>query len=110
MIRKRMPSFKFHFKEIDWVIYLPSHGNERRKFEKYGVAYLNRKKGHSQPGRKIDLKGAMEKSEIREGYPHTVGFFLKSSGKGAIWKPDYLRTKTIKKLRDFYDFLKELGL
>lgn len=110
MIRKGMPSFKFHFKEIDWVIYLPSHGNEKRKFEKYGVAYLNRKKGHSQPGRKIDLKEAIEKPEIREGYPHTVGFFLKSSGKGDNWKPDYLRTRTIKKLRDFYGFLKELGL
>jgi len=110
MNRRAMPSFKFHFKEIDWVIYLPSHGNEGRKYVKYGVAYLNRKKGRSQPGRKICLKKVMAKPEIKEGYPHTVGFFLKSSGKGANWKPDYLRTKTIKKLRDFHGFLKELGL
>ena len=38
-----MPSFKFHFKEIDWVIYLPSHGNEKRPYANYGVAYLDRK-------------------------------------------------------------------
>jgi hypothetical protein len=42
-----MPSFKFHFQEIDWVIYFPSHGNEGRKFAKYGVTFLDIKKGRS---------------------------------------------------------------
>jgi hypothetical protein len=105
-----MPSFKFHFQEIDWVIYLPSHGNERRTHQKYGVAYHDRKKGRSQPGRRIGLKEALEKSEINKKYPHTVGFFLKSKGKGKSWKPDYLRTKKIRSQRKFYGFLKELGL
>ena len=105
-----MPSFKFHFKEIDWTLYLPSHGNEGRKYEKYGVAYRDRKKGRSQPGRRISLKDAMRESEIKDNYPHTVGFFLASSGRGPSWDPDYLRTKKIKRRKGFFDFLKELGL
>jgi len=105
-----MPSFKFHFQEIDWVIYLPSHGNEGRFYEKYGVAYRDRRRGRSQPGRKVNLKDVLSKSEIGKKYPHTVGFFLASSGKGSNWKPDYLRIKVIRKITEFYDFLRELGL
>lgn len=105
-----MPSFKFHFKEIDWVIYLPSHGNERRVYDKYGVTYRDRIKGRSQTGRIIDLKNVLSRSEINKKYPHTVGFFLSSSGRGLNWKPDYLRAKKIKKSKEFYEFLKELGL
>ena len=54
-----MPSFKFHFKKIDWVLYLPSHGNEKRPYPKYGVAYNDRKKGKTQTGRMISLKDVM---------------------------------------------------
>ncbi len=105
-----MPSFKFHLQEIDWVIYLPSHGNEGRAHTKYGVAYHDRKKGVSQPGRRIALEEVMSKTEIKERYPHTIGFFLNSRGKGKSWKPDYLRKKTIKNKKGFYSYLKELGL
>jgi hypothetical protein len=105
-----MPSFKFHFKEIDWVIYLPSHGNEKRPYAKYGVAYLDRKKGRSQTGRRISLKETLDKAAIKNKYPHTVGFFLKSTGKSSSWKPDYLRTKKVRSKRGFHSFLKELSL
>jgi len=105
-----MPSFKFHFKEIDWVLYLPSHGNEGRAYPKYGVAYLDRKKGKSQSGRRISLKEVLDRSTIKNKYPHTVGFFLKSSGKGPSWKSDYLRTKKVRSKRGFHSFLKELNL
>ena len=105
-----MPSFKFHFQEIDWVIYLPSHGNEGRKFAKYGVTFLDRKKGRSQNGRIVDLKDVLSIPEIKKGYPHTVGFYLASSGKGPNWKPDYLRTKKVRNMSQFYNFLKELSL
>ena len=105
-----MPSFKFHLKEIDWVIYLPSHGNEKRKYPKYGVAYNDRKKGKTQTGRRISLKDTLDKATIKNKYPHTVGFFLSSKGKGKTWKPDYLRTKKIKSRRGLYAFFKELSL
>jgi hypothetical protein len=70
-------------KEIDWVVYLPSHGNDGRPYAKYGVAYLDRKKGRSQSGRRISLKEVLDKAAIKNKYPHTVSFFLNSSGKGS---------------------------
>jgi hypothetical protein len=105
-----MPSFKFHLKEIDWVIYLPSHGNEKRPDPKYGVAYNDRKRKKTQTGRRISLKDVLDKAPIKNKYPHTVNFFLNSKGKGKTWKPDYLRTKKINSRRGFYAFFKELSL
>jgi len=92
------------------VIYLPSHGNEGRVYEKYGVAYRDRRRGRSQSGRRVYLKDVLSESEIRIRFPHTVGFFLASSGKGSNWKPDYLRIKKVRKITEFYDFLRELRL
>jgi len=105
-----LPSFKFHFQEIDWVVYLPSHGNEGRVYEKYGVAYRDRRKGRSQPGRRVSLRDVLSKLEIKKKYPHTIGFFLASSGKGSSWRADYLRTRKIRNIKEFYAFLRELGL
>ncbi len=105
-----MPSFKFHFLEIDWIIYLPSHGNEKRKLKKYGITYLDRKKGKTQSGRIIELEKALLRTNISQKYPHTVGFYLTSKGRGKNWKPDYLRTKKIRSKSGFYAFLRELGL
>ena len=105
-----MPSFKFHFKEIDWVIYMPSHGNERRKPKKYGVTYLDRKKQKTQKGRMIELGDVLSSAAITKKYPHSVGFYLTSKGRGKTWKPDYLRIKKIKNKRGFLEFLEELGL
>lgn len=105
-----MPSFKFHFLEIDLIIYLPSHGNEGRSYSKYGVTYLDRKRGRSQSGRIVVLKEALSRPEIKKGYPHTVGFYLSSKGRGQSWKPDYLRKKKVSGPRSFYNFLKTLSL
>jgi hypothetical protein len=105
-----MPSFKFHFKEIDWIIYLPSHGNEGRKSKKFGVTYLDRKKQKTQKGRMIELDDVLSRATIAKKHPHSVGFYLSFNGRGKTWEPDYLRTKNIKSKRGFYAFLKELGL
>ena len=105
-----MPSFKFHFKEIDWIIYLPSHGNEGRKPKKYGVTYLDRKKQKTQKGRMIELENTLSRAAIAKRYSHSVGFYLVSKGRGKTWEPDYLRSKKIRSKRGFYAFLKELGL
>ena len=105
-----MPSYKFHFKEIDWIIYLPSHGNEGRKPKKYGVTYLDRKKGKTQAKRMIELEDVLSKAVIAKKYPHTVGFYLASKGRGKTWEPDYLRNKKIRSKRSYYAFLKELAL
>jgi len=105
-----VPSFKFHFKEIDMVIYLPSHGNDGRKYEKYGVDFYDRKGGSEQSGSKVNLGEVLSDPKIAKKYPHTIGFFLASSGRGASWKPDYLRVKKVKSKRGFHSYLKELGL
>ncbi len=77
-----MPLLNSIFKEIDWIVYLPSHGNEGSEYEKYGVAFRDRKRGRSKSDRRISLGELMRESVMKDNYPHTVGFFLASSGKG----------------------------
>lgn len=105
-----MVSSKFHFKDIDWVIYFPSTGNEGRPHRKYGVAYRGRRKGVSQPGVRINLEDVIRKHEIQENYPHTVGYYLDSSGKGQNWTPQYLETRTVASLEQFLQFLRDLKI
>jgi hypothetical protein len=68
-----VPSFKFHFKEINWVIYLPGHGNEGRKPKKYGVTYLDRKRGKTQTGRIIELENALSRAPFSGVLPRLQG-------------------------------------
>ena len=103
-----MTSAKFHFKEIDWVIYFPSTGNERRRYQKYGVAYRDRVRGAAQLGVRINLEEVVSAPEIRENYPHTVGYYLDASGKGQDWTPEYLETRIIATLEEFFRFLRDL--
>ena len=105
-----MKSAKFHFHEVDLVIYFPSVGNEGRDYMKYGVAYRDRKRGASQPGVRINLEDVVRKREIKEKYPHTVSYFLDSSGKGQNWVPKYLETRIIASLEEFFRFLHDLKI
>lgn len=105
-----MKSSKFHFQEIDWVIYFPSIGNEGRDYMKYGVAYRDRKRGVSQPGVRINLEEVMRQREIQENFPHTIRYYLDSSGKGQSWAPKYLETRTIANLEEFFRFLDDLRI
>jgi len=105
-----MLSARFHFQEIDSVIYFPSVGNEGRNYMKYGVAYRDRKRGVTQPGVRINLEDVLSKPEIEENYPHTVGYYLASFGKGQKWTPEYVETRTIANLEDFFKFLRDLGI
>lgn len=105
-----MVSFKFHFQEIDWVIYFPSMGNEGRPYSKYGVAYRDRRSGITQPGVRINLEDVMKNPEIQEKYPHTVGYFLYASGKGRDWTPKYLGIRKISNVNEFYRFLADLHI
>ena len=103
-----MPSAKFHFKEINWIIYFPSTGNEGRRYQKYGVAYRDRVRGVTQSGVRINLEEVVSMPKIRENYPHTVGYYLDSSGKGQNWVPEYLEIRTIVNLEEFFSFLRDL--
>lgn len=105
-----MTSARFHFKEIDWVIYFPNTGNEGRPFKKYGVAYRNRIRGVTQPGVRVNLEDVVGKREFQENYPHTVAYYLDSSGKGQNWTPQYLETRSIANLEEFFSFLRDLNI
>ena len=100
---------RFHFIEIDWLLYFPINGNEGRKYPMYGVAYRDRKKGVSQKGPRIYLEEVLNETEIREKYPHTVGYYVDSSGKGPTFKPKYEEKRIVKNVEEFYTFLSDLS-
>lgn len=103
-------SNKFHFTEIDWILYFPFAGNEGRDYPKYGVDYLNRKKGINQPGKKICLQEVLNEPEIKENYPHKVSHYEESEGKGKNFKPSYKETRTISNEEEFFKFLSDLKI
>ena len=99
---------KFHFEEIDWVIFFPNSGNEGRPYQRYGVAYRDRVRGISQPGVRINLDDVMIMPSMRNNYPHTVHYYLDSIGRGNNWRPQYLETRSIASLEKFFQFLNDL--
>jgi hypothetical protein len=100
---------KFHFQEIDLVIYFPRHGN-KGKYRDYKVTFRNRKNGVTQPGKRIKLGEVLDKPEIEQGYPHIVGFYKVSFGRGANFKPQYLELRKIATVEDLWFFLNALDI
>lgn len=96
---------KFHFKEIDWVIYFPNNGNDGRELINYGVAYRDRINKITQPGPKINFKDVLVKDSIKNGYPHTIGLFHEASGKGSTWKPQYVKTHIIQNEKELLEWI-----
>lgn len=90
---------KFHFIEIDWVIYFPRHGN-KGNYRDYNVSFRDRKKGATHARKGIKLGEVLDKPEVDRGYPHTVGFYKVSSGRGANFKPQYLELRKIGTVED----------
>jgi hypothetical protein len=105
-----MPPSKIHFVNIDWVIYFSVPGNEGRPYAWYDVSCRDGKKGLFPRGRRMNLGDLMALPKIRENYPHTVGYFTNSSGKGDGWTPKYLETREVRSKEEFYAFLRELGI
>jgi hypothetical protein len=100
---------KFHFQEIDWVVCFPRHGN-KGKYCNYAVTFRNRKKGTTHPRKRIKLGEVLDKPEIERNFPHTVGFYKVSSGKGANFKPEYLELRKIQTVEEFWMFLNALDI
>jgi len=96
---------KFHFKEIDLVIYFPSSGNHGRAIGKYGVCYRDRKNNDTQQGRRIDLDNVLAKPDLISRYPHTVGLYQIAAGRGATWKPAYLEKRVVQSEQDLLDWI-----
>ncbi|MCJ7560741.1 hypothetical protein MUO79_09050 [Candidatus Bathyarchaeota archaeon] len=100
---------KFHFQEIDWIVYFPSYGNEG-KYRNYNVTFRDRKRKITQPGKRVKLCEVLDRPEIENNYPHTVGFYKESSGKGAKFRPYYLELRKIRAVEEFWMFLNALDI
>ena len=100
---------KFHFQEIDWILYFPRQGNWR-KYLNYSVMFKDRKRDRTRPAKRIKLGEVLDKPEIEGNYPHTVGFYKVSSGKGASFKPEYLELRIIQTVEEFWMFLNALDI
>jgi len=100
---------KFHFLEIDLIIYFPRRGN-KGNYRNYSVTFRDRKRKMPQPGKRIKLAEVLDKSEIDRGYPHTVGYYKVSFGKEANFKPLYLELRKIANVEEFWFLLNALDI
>jgi hypothetical protein len=91
------------------VVYFPKHGN-KGKYRAYNVTFRDRKRKVTQPGKRIRLGEVLDKPEIDRNYPHTVGFYKVSCGKGANFKPAYLELRKIETIEEFWLFLNSLDI
>ena len=103
-----MVSIKFHFREIDWVVYLPIVENKGKNHKDYLVTFRNRRSGKTQNKRRINLHEVIDKPEICNRYPHSIGIYLDSSGRGKTWVPEYLLTKKLSNNKEFLALLNSL--
>jgi hypothetical protein len=100
---------KFHFMEIDWIVYFPRGGN-KGKYLGYSVILVDRKKGTNQPRKLVKVEEIVENPEFEKNYPHTVGFYKESSGEGAEFKPEYLEIRRINTVEEFWLFLNAVDI
>ena len=97
----------FHFQELDWLLYFPSEGN-KGKYCGYTVLMKERKKsgadGH------VRLGDIVERCELEDHYPHTVGFFKTSCEEPPSSELCYMEIRTIQNVDEFWLFLNALNL
>jgi hypothetical protein len=106
--KKRSIVNKLHFKEIDWIIYFPSKGNEGRPLKNYGVAYRDRINKKTQLGYRINLGDVLVGPLIKNIYPYTIGLFQDSSGRGPSWTPAYIETQVIRSKEELLDWIRQI--
>ena len=100
---------KFHFMEMDWVVYFPKYGN-KGKYLSYSVMLIDRKNGSSQPEKQVTLEEILENPEFEKCYPHTVGYYKEFSGEETEFKPEYLEIRRISTVEEFWLFLNALDI
>jgi len=100
---------KFHFQEIDHVVYFPI-GSNSGKYLNYKVLVTDRKVAVPQDEKWVRLGDFLESPLVEQHYPHTVGYFKVSSGKGADFKPEYLELREIRSIEEVWLFLNAVNL
>ena len=99
----------FHFQELDWLLYFPSGGN-KGKYCGYTVLLKERKKSGTDADGCVRLGDVVERRELEDHYPHTVGFFKGSGEEGADCKPQYMEIRIVHNIDEFWFFLNALNL
>jgi hypothetical protein len=99
----------FHFMEVDWLVCFPMCGNHG-KYVNYSVFFSDGKGGTAQPGTRVSLGEFLDKPEINEHYPHTVGYFKTSHEQVAGSAPEYLELRIIRSVEEFWAFLNSLDI
>jgi hypothetical protein len=94
---------KFHFQEINVILCFPTQGNQG-KYRTYCVQ-LKKPETAKQNGVQTMLGEFLDKQEVENGYPHTVGYFKESTGEGDSFEPEYLELRKIYTVEDFWLFL-----
>jgi hypothetical protein len=97
----------FHFQELDWLIYFPLEGNKGKNCE-YMVFLREEKTNHTL--NRVNLGALMERTELDEHYPHTVGFFKATDEETVNGELRYMEIRTIHDLNEFWLFLNALDL
>lgn len=100
---------KFHFQEIDWVICFPADGNAG-KYRTYKVLLVERKNRKFSEGKQLRLGEVLDRTELENGYPHTVGYFKVGNVQQENFKPEYLELRGINTVDEFWAFLNAINL
>ena len=93
---------------MDWLICFPSKGNEGRKYLYYTVTFIDRKK--QDPEAQVSLVDIIDNPEFENKFPHTIGFFRKSTDEKADLASNYLEIRIISNLEEFWKFLNDLNI
>ena len=93
---------------MNWLIFFPSTGNDRRKYLYYSVEFTDRSKGRARTN--VCLAEILGSHEFEESYPHTVGFFKGSTNEKKELACSYLEIRIIRSIEDFWKFLNDLNI
>jgi hypothetical protein len=99
----------FHFLELDWLLYFPVEGN-RGEYFGYTILLNERKRKQKSQQNAVTLGSVLERVELDEHYPHTVGFSKAAPDDEANEELTYMEIRTIHNTHEFCLFLNALDL
>jgi hypothetical protein len=80
------------------------------KYRNYDIILVEGKTIEGKSEKIVKLGDFLDRPEIDQKYPHTVGYFKVSSGEKEDFKPEYLELREIKTLEDFWLFLNSVDI
>ncbi len=90
-------------------MYFPAKGNHG-EYNGYTVSLKEKKKKANFPQKSLTLGCILERAELNENYPHTVGYFKITSDEMPTGEIRYLENRIIHNVDEFCLFLNSLNL